>query len=80
MNAKGRGGRKCHCVVRLGYCFKIEKMSSEDGISLKCIKPRRIWNVAIDLFNKSQYPIPPGSTQNLEVVVLIGAINILHSR
>lgn len=27
---------------RLGYCFKIEKMRSEDGISLKSIKPRRI--------------------------------------
>lgn len=63
-----------------GWIIKIEKARSEDGISLKCIKPRRIWSVAIDLLNKSQYPTPQGSTQNLEVVVLAGAINMLHSR
>lgn len=34
----------------------------------------------IDLSNKSQYPTPQGSTQNLEVVVLAGAINMLHNR
>ena len=62
-----------------GYCFKIGKTRPEMGISLKCIKPRRIWNVANDLFNKSQYPTPQGSTPNLEVVVLTRVVNIIHS-
>ena len=49
----------------------LKKSRSEKRISSKCIKPRRIRKLAIDLFNKFQNPTAQGSTQNAEVIVLV---------
>lgn len=66
---------------RLGYCFKIEKMRSEDGISLKSINQEGYEMCPlIYLIGIPVSYTPRVLPCNLEVVVLAGAINMLHSR